>query len=781
MDHARILNFLNSLQNQESTQQSDHTQSSQESLKSLYEKITKEYSLQRARTLSREERLANHLTSNSLSYGEIEFKSLSMVFQYVSPKKGGVFYDLGSGIGKGVIAASLMHQFDICKGIECLHSLHEQACNLKEEVEKQKCLIEQEMEQIGVYDYQLPKIEFINGDVRELDWTDGTFLFASTTCFDPDLMKQLSKKAADLKEGSYFITVTKTLDPQTGWDLVKSIKVQLSWGLATIHIQQKKMIQNLTSSLYIANNQHTELIDYLKQENKQLTEQLNELKGLLQLNKKALRIMTPQNNDEQNKALLMVMKNLQEENAKLHNQIDKLIEERNQAQNQVLINQQITEEAQRHEKELILSLQNKIQTLQNNLNKSEQQLSKMEQLKPEYDEISGIVIKYKEICEPDKIAIKFHNQIEMLTSQLIQQIKKNKLIETEKQKLQGFNLKLMSNLVQMKNTAMTYHGNKLIIQQQQTQQGPEQLIKFQNNLLNVMNKEENENSSQNDNNSSVGSSPLMSPLPLKQENQVVKQMKEIPKLDLTKAKQIQEINAKRQIQQMQDIKKQIDPNVVEKINKYERMIEELRKNYQREMLLNKTLETANNELQRNCEDLESQKQILINSNLRHQEKLQKINKQYYFLQQFYINNKDQITTTQSHNRRFSQSPTELSQDMILDTSFIDANGAIISNEIQEQKFVQQQMLQQQQQQQQIQQFQQQNFYSYYVPNNLEDSKKFLLSLAELIYCGLQERIEQLQQQESNCQVNNEQRFRSVSDINDYQRTGLQKYNYFQQL
>ncbi|CAD8177971.1 unnamed protein product [Paramecium pentaurelia] len=780
MDHARILNFLNSLQNQDSTQQIDNTQSSQESLKSLYEKITKDYSLQRARTLSREERLANHLTSNSLSYGEIDFISLSLVFQCVSPKKGGVFYDLGSGIGKSVIAASLMHQFNICKGIEFLHSLHEQACKLKEEVEKQKCIIEQEMEQIGIYDYQLPKIEFINGDVRELDWTDGTFLFASTTCFDPDLMKQLSKKAADLKEGSYFITVTKTLEPQSSWDLIKSIKVQLSWGLATIHIQQKKMIQNLTSSLYIANNQHTELIDYLKQENKQLTEQLNELKGLLQLNKKALRIMTPQNNDEQNKAILMVLKNLQEENAKLHNQIDKLIEERNQAQNQVLINQQITEEAQRHEKELILSLQNKIQTLQNNLNKAEQQLSKMEQLKPEYDEISGIVIKYKEICEPDKIAIKFHNQIEMLTSQLIQQIKKNKIIEAEKQKLQGFNLKLMSNLVQMKNTAMTYHGNKLIIQQQQVQQGPEQLIKFQNNLLNVMNKEENDNSSQNDNNSSVGSSPLMSPLPLKQENQIVKQMKEIPKLDLTKAKQIQEINAKRQIQQMQDIKKQIDPNIVEKINKYERMIEELRKNYQREMLLNKTLETANNELQRNCEDLESQIQILINSNLRHQEKLQKINKQYYFLQQFYINNKDQITTTQSHNRRFSQSPTEFSQEMILDTSFIDANEAIISNEIQEQKYVQQQMLQQQQQQQQ-QQIQQQNFYTYYTPINLEDSKKFLLSLAELIYCGLQEKIEQLQEQQQNCQEKKEQRFRSVSDIIDYQHIGLQKYNYFQQL
>lgn len=38
----------------------------------------------------------------------------------------------------------------------------------------------------------------------------------------------------------------------------------------------------------------------------------------------------------------------------------------------------------------------------------------MEQLKPEYDDVSGIVIKFKEICEPDKIAMKFHNQVEML-------------------------------------------------------------------------------------------------------------------------------------------------------------------------------------------------------------------------------------------------------------------------------------------------------------------------------------------------------------------------------
>lgn len=52
----------------------------------------------------------------------------------------------------------------------------------------------------------------------------------------------------------------------------------------------------------------------------------------------------------------------------------------------------------------------------------------MEQLKPEYDEVAGIVIKYREIADPDLVIIKLHNEIQMLNSQLVEQLK-------EKQKL----------------------------------------------------------------------------------------------------------------------------------------------------------------------------------------------------------------------------------------------------------------------------------------------------------------------------------------------------------
>ena len=38
--------------------------------------------------------------------------------------KGGLFYDLGSGTGKPVAAAAVLHNFDVCIGIEILEGLH---------------------------------------------------------------------------------------------------------------------------------------------------------------------------------------------------------------------------------------------------------------------------------------------------------------------------------------------------------------------------------------------------------------------------------------------------------------------------------------------------------------------------------------------------------------------------------------------------------------------------------------------------------------------------------
>lgn len=56
-----------------------------------------------------------------------------------------------------------------------------------------------------------------------------------------------------------------------------------------------------------------------------------------------------------------------------------------------------------------------MQGLQENLMMAEEKLSKMEMLKPEYDEVAGVVIKFREVCDPDLIVLKLHNEIQMLS------------------------------------------------------------------------------------------------------------------------------------------------------------------------------------------------------------------------------------------------------------------------------------------------------------------------------------------------------------------------------
>lgn len=44
-------------------------------------------------------------------------------YQGVLQGRGGIFYDLGSGTGKGVIAAAIAHEFATCVGVEILEGL----------------------------------------------------------------------------------------------------------------------------------------------------------------------------------------------------------------------------------------------------------------------------------------------------------------------------------------------------------------------------------------------------------------------------------------------------------------------------------------------------------------------------------------------------------------------------------------------------------------------------------------------------------------------------------
>lgn len=82
-----------------------------------------------------------------------------------------MFYDLGSGSGKVLFAASLCYPFRTCsspphagKGIEFLESLYKTSVELKRKIEEESELIEEQVNDIVDQEYALPTIEIYNED-----------------------------------------------------------------------------------------------------------------------------------------------------------------------------------------------------------------------------------------------------------------------------------------------------------------------------------------------------------------------------------------------------------------------------------------------------------------------------------------------------------------------------------------------------------------------------------------------------------------------------------------
>ena len=164
-------------------------------------------------------------------YGEVLYPTLSDIFSILRKRNllsgGEVFYDLGSGIGKAVIAASLLHNFSKCCGIELVRSLFEISVKLKENYEKTRFRL----------DGGGTSVEFFNADILEFDWSDCDVFFINSTCFDEDFMRTVGEKAS--RKGTIGISTSKRMDKRK-WSLLEMIKKPMSWGNASVFIHVRK-------------------------------------------------------------------------------------------------------------------------------------------------------------------------------------------------------------------------------------------------------------------------------------------------------------------------------------------------------------------------------------------------------------------------------------------------------------------------------------------------------------------------------------------------------------
>ena len=162
------------------------------------------------------------------TYGEIDFVSFIALLSLTHPSQETHFYDLGSGVGKAVIACAMVYAVKRARGIELFAPLHHAALAQQ-----------QQLAQHPDYGQRAARIEFIQQDFLTVDLHDATLIFINSTGFMGTLWQEISDKLAATIKHATIITISKPL-AHNAFMITKSTPVMMSWGVAMAYIQQKK-------------------------------------------------------------------------------------------------------------------------------------------------------------------------------------------------------------------------------------------------------------------------------------------------------------------------------------------------------------------------------------------------------------------------------------------------------------------------------------------------------------------------------------------------------------
>ena len=175
--------------------------------------------------LSRQERKTKD--AFEFIYGEIIFEPFIALLSLCKPDSSTVFYDLGSGTGKAVIACSMVFNVHKNCGIELFPSLHKAA------------LLQQErLKELPDYFEKASAINFINADFCKQELTDASLIFINSTTFFREKWDEISKHLEQIKSGAIVISTSKPLN-STCFSTWRKTEVAMSWGIVNAFIQSR--------------------------------------------------------------------------------------------------------------------------------------------------------------------------------------------------------------------------------------------------------------------------------------------------------------------------------------------------------------------------------------------------------------------------------------------------------------------------------------------------------------------------------------------------------------
>jgi hypothetical protein len=178
--------------------------------------------------ISNAARRKTSIDTSRFLYGEIPFQTWKEIVELAKPKEDGVFFDLGSGTGRILMASHLLFNFKKLIGVELLEGLHEKAVEVKKNFDK--TIKPQIADHVSGQELQL-----INGDIFQTDLREADFIFMNHPFKDGEIFLDLEEKfLKELKKGTKIVTIIRALR-NPSFTKICSQTYKFSWGDSTAH------------------------------------------------------------------------------------------------------------------------------------------------------------------------------------------------------------------------------------------------------------------------------------------------------------------------------------------------------------------------------------------------------------------------------------------------------------------------------------------------------------------------------------------------------------------
>jgi len=143
---------------------------------------------------------------------------------------------LGSGTGKGVLTAALIHPFERVVGIELLEDLYAESVKMKAIYDAVK------MPSQSHFDVYMGDI--LQEEVNGFDWSTADLILMNSACFDQPMIERITIKANKMKIGSWFLTLqrklhTSNVEEKDCWQLMIKIWLPMSWAPSPVYVHKK--------------------------------------------------------------------------------------------------------------------------------------------------------------------------------------------------------------------------------------------------------------------------------------------------------------------------------------------------------------------------------------------------------------------------------------------------------------------------------------------------------------------------------------------------------------